>query len=153
MEVTTTPSIDEKFYSWHQTPDELNVTIKLFESLPHVGEMTPTFSKSDVKVSIKSSSLEVSFKDRQILSGELFSTIKCDESTWVFSDRGQEKNGTIEMTLTKAKEGEIWSYLMTDMDRFGEYKNSTQAENPSNAANSVPKQPTKVFALFFCCYA
>ena len=101
----------EKFYSWNQSNEEINLNLVLnFE----------TVSKSDLKVELKYDSILVKVKDQVLINGGLSSTVKVDESVWTLGSNNNKH--LIEFVLCKAKSGEVWTSFLKDKDIYGEYK-------------------------------
>lgn len=101
----------EKFYSWNQTPDEVNLTVRL--------DRYGVKSKNDLVANIKFDSIELKTQDnRTILNEKFFSVIKVDESIWTLNTN----TNSMEITLAKAKTNEAWPICLQGGDVYGEYK-------------------------------
>lgn len=112
-----TENFSEKFYTWSQTNEDLNVKIRLDLHKKDSGEKV---TRNDVNVTLRHDFVQVVFRGNIILSGHFSSSIKTEESTWFLTN--QDTSDYLEFNLVKANSGESWQYLMKDQDQFGEFK-------------------------------
>jgi hypothetical protein len=131
----------EKFYTWNQTTEEINLRIKLNTQEANV-------NKNDVKITIKFDSIEVLYKNENLLSGHLFSTIKPDESVWTLST--SDSASTIEVVLGKGKSEHVWTSFLKDNDKFGEYKSDEPMDTnfPNEFTSDTLNKAAESKALF-----
>lgn len=112
----------EKFYSWNQSNEEINLNIRLDDSTKVYNHQIDTqLNKNDVKVDLKFNTIQIYYKEISILSGHLYSTIKPDESIWTLNTN----NKMIEVSLIKTKFQEVWTSFLKDNDIYGEYQSSS----------------------------
>lgn len=93
----------EKFYTWSQTSDEINVSVRMESS-------EIKLKKSDIKVELKSNHISVYCFGKPLLTGQLSSHIKADESTWILNADSQPNS--IEFTLVKTSADDKWSSFL-----------------------------------------
>jgi len=85
-------------YSWKQNDEEVEVTFKK--------EGLQKGDKKNVKVAFSSKRLKVEIKGEVIIDSALDGATTPDENTWTLSD------GVLQVTLSKAEEGETWTELL-----------------------------------------
>ena len=130
-------NLNEKFYSWGQTPEEINVNVRL-----NFNTTTETkINKSDLKVSLKPDYFEILYLNKPVLNGFLSSTIKVDESTWTLNNTSQPN--VVDLVLTKAKSGEAWTSLLRDQDKFGDYVLSDEQKRTLEALQCQAAESAK----------
>ncbi|CAF0773976.1 unnamed protein product [Brachionus calyciflorus] len=123
-----TENFSEKFYTWSQNMNEVNIKLRLDV---HKKESLEKVIKSDVNVILKPDFIEIVFRGNVILSGHLYSSVKLDESVWFLNN--QETSDFIEMNLTKTKSGDMWRFFLKDQDKYGEYN----VDEDQNFANQM----------------
>jgi hypothetical protein len=113
--VETRVDLNEKFYTWSQTADEITVCLRL--NLDSASEVK--INRADLTVNLNPDHIEVFHLNQVVMSGHFNSKIKVDESTWTLNANVQPNS--VEFVLAKAKSGEMWSGFLKDQDRFGQY--------------------------------
>lgn len=113
----------EKFYTWNQSATELNLSVCILEHT--------SLNKSDLQVTLRTDSIEITHCGKTILSDSFSACIKADESTWTLSPTSNR----IDFMLEKAVMG-IWSCCLKDMHEYGEYKEEMR-EDGDSAMDSI----------------
>jgi len=98
MLADSAPKGETAEYSWKQNDEEVEVTFKK--------EGLQKGDKKLVKVSFSSKRLKVEVKGEVIIDSALEGATTPDENTWTLSD------GVLQVTLSKANEGESWNSLL-----------------------------------------
>ncbi|XP_063674054.1 nudC domain-containing protein 2-like [Bolinopsis microptera] len=117
--------------SWYQTIEDITAEI-----------LVPLTTKGrDIKIKILPSSLSCSVNGKEVLSGKLFASIVCDESTWTLEDH-EDNCRIIRIFLVKGNKTpqSCWTSLLqdkypADMDTLDKMQKKIlqeryQSENP-----------------------
>ena len=126
----------EKFYTWNQTANEINLHVTLLNAVE--------IQKGELSVSINYDSLVIVYANEVVIKENFYSPIKTDESVWTLNK--DVKNNLIEFVLTKAN-AEIWPVCLKNNDIYGEYKQSDDNMNVDSAEDS--KENKKYIKKFF----
>ena len=133
----------EKFYTWTQTSDEINLTVRLNAQ---TNQGVP-IDKNSILVNYKMDFIEIKHQSQYLLNGHLFGKIKPDECVWTLASGGNN-NDSIEIVLAKAHTGETWMSCLKDHDEYGEYKSEMSNELSSEIADKQePMESKTLFSL------
>jgi hypothetical protein len=120
----------EKFYSWNQSSEEVNLNVRLDDSTKiYNHQIDAQLNKNDIKVDLKFNSIQIFYKEISILNGHLYSSIKPDESIWTLNTN----NKMIEVSLIKSKFQEVWTSFLKDNDLHGDYQSDQPMDQETNA--------------------
>lgn len=105
LEDPLTRVIERKLlYTWHQSPEDLCITLKL----------EPDFNKDYFKCDVDSDSIKVTYAGKDIINGKLMARVDAELTSWNIQD-----NGHVDILITKC-EANMWVDLLEYMDDSGE---------------------------------
>ena len=91
-------------------------------------------NKKDIKVILKPSEINVSFKGQQVFGGKLWNILDSDSMTWTI-----QKSGKLEITFCKANVGMIWQ-------RFLKQENQNEVIDGEEVMD--PSSVEKIISMF-----
>ena len=132
----------EKFYTWNQTGDEINLIVNLNT------DKETLVDKNAIQVHYKTDFIEIKYEEQSLICGHLFSKIKPDESVWTLKNNSTNSSSNcIEVVLSKLNQSEVWISFLKDHDEFGEYKSEQMVTNELSSETKPPGESKILFSL------